>query len=59
MEIRLKTPLKRESVADLKPGDNVLISGVIYAARDAAHKKLMERLDNGEALPFDISGAVI
>ncbi|WP_312650524.1 Fe-S-containing hydro-lyase [Proteiniclasticum sp.] len=59
MEIRLKTPLTRESVADLKPGDNVLISGVIYAARDAAHKKLMERLDKGEALPFDISGAVI
>lgn len=59
MEIRLTTPLTKESVKDLKPGDNVLISGIIYAARDAAHKKLMERLDNGEELPFDIRGAVI
>lgn len=59
MEIRLTTPLTRESVKDLKPGDNVLISGIIYAARDAAHKKLMERLDNNEELPFDIRGAVI
>ncbi len=59
MEIKLTTPLTKESVKDLKPGDNVLISGIIYAARDAAHKKLMERLDNGEGLPFDIRGAVI
>ena len=59
MEIRLTTPLTKESVKDLKPGDNVLISGTIYAARDAAHKKLMERLDNNEELPFDIRGAVI
>jgi len=59
MEIKLTTPLTKESVKDLKPGDNVLISGIIYAARDAAHKKLMERLDNNEELPFDIRGAVI
>ena len=59
MEIKLTTPLTREKVMHLKPGDNVLLSGTIYAARDAAHKKLMERLDSGEALPFDIEGAVI
>lgn len=59
MEIKLTTPLTREKVMNLKPGDNVLLTGTIYAARDAAHKKLMERLDHGEALPFDIAGAVI
>lgn len=59
MEVRLTTPLRKEDVENLRPGDNVLISGTIYAARDAAHKKLMERLDRGEELPFDIQGAVI
>lgn len=59
MEIRLSTPFTRESIRNLKPGDNVLLSGTIYAARDAAHKKLMERLDRGEELPFDLEGAVI
>lgn len=59
MEKRLTTPLTRESVKDLKPGDSVLISGTIYTARDAAHKRLMELLDKGGELPFDIRGAVI
>jgi len=59
MEIRLNTPFTKESIRNLKPGDNVLLSGTIYAARDAAHKKLMERLDRGEELPFEIKGAVI
>ncbi|HSP47953.1 MAG TPA: Fe-S-containing hydro-lyase [Clostridiaceae bacterium] len=59
MEKRLTTPLTRESIKDLKPGDSVLISGIIYTARDAAHKRLMELLDKGGELPFDIRGAVI
>lgn len=59
MQKRLTTPFTRESVKALKPGDSVLISGIIYTARDAAHKRLMELLDKGEELPFDIRGAVI
>lgn len=55
----LKTPFKREDLKDLKAGDNVLISGVIYTARDAAHKRLCELLEKGEKLPFDIKGALI
>lgn len=43
----------------LKSGDKVYLSGIVYTARDAAHKRLFELLDGGEALPFDIKGAVI
>lgn len=57
--IKLVTPFTRESLKDLKAGDNVLISGVIYTARDAAHKRLVEALERGEKLPFDPEGAVI
>lgn len=59
MEIRLNTPLTKETIKNLKPGDNVYLTGTIYAARDAAHKKMMELLDRKEELPFDINGAVI
>ena len=44
---------------ELKAGDNVLITGVVYSARDAAHKKLVELLDKGEDLPVDLRGQVI
>ena len=44
---------------ELKAGDRVLLSGAVYTARDQAHKRLFELLDRGEALPFDIAGAVI
>lgn len=57
--IRLETPLTQEKVAQLKTGDNVLISGVIYTGRDAAHKKMVEALARGEALPFDVKDQVI
>lgn len=57
MEIR--TPLSEEIVEQLKAGDQVTISGVIYAARDAAHKRMVEALDRGEGLPFDIKGQII
>ena len=57
--IHIQAPLKKETVKALKAGDNVLISGVVYAARDAAHKKLIDLLDEGRELPFDITGQII
>ncbi len=58
-EIRLKTPLSEEQLIGLKCGDRVLITGTIYAARDAAHMKMMEELGQGSELPFPIQGSVI
>ncbi len=58
-QIQLSTPLSREDARKLCCGDSVLLSGVIYTARDAAHKKLCEAAARGEALPFDPAGAVI
>ncbi len=57
--MKLTTPLTDEAVAQLHAGDAVTISGVIYVARDAAHKRLMETLDRGEKLPFDPQGQVV
>ncbi|MBE6552313.1 MAG: TRZ/ATZ family protein [Ruminococcaceae bacterium] len=45
--------------ADIRAGDSVLISGTVYTARDAAHKRLFELLDSGKELPFDLKGAFI
>lgn len=59
MEIRLETPLTEEKIKNLKAGDSVLLSGVIYTARDAAHKRLVELLDKGEKLPLDIENETI
>ncbi len=56
---KIKAPLTDEDVMALKAGDNVLISGVIYTARDAAHKKLVELMDKGEELPIDLTGQFI
>lgn len=56
---RITTPLSDETVAGLRAGDNVLINGVIYTGRDAAHKKLADLLAAGAALPFDLRGQVI
>ncbi len=53
---KLKTPLSDEDILKLRTGDVVLISGVIYTARDAAHKRLIESIDKGEELPFPIKG---
>lgn len=55
----LTTPLTDEAVAQLRSGDVVFLSGTIYTARDAAHRRLTESLDRGEDLPFDLRGAVI
>jgi len=59
MEKRITTPLSQDKVKDLKAGDSVLLSGVIYTARDAAHKRLIELIDNGDKLPIDVKDAVI
>jgi fumarate hydratase subunit beta len=56
---RISAPLTDADVLQLKAGDNVLISGVIYTARDAAHKKLIELMDKGEPLPLDLQGQFI
>lgn len=57
--IRIQTPLTKQDVARLKVGDKVLISGVIYTARDAAHKKMVEALNQGQKLPFDLKDQII
>ncbi len=56
---RINTPLTEDIVMSLKAGDNVLLSGIIYTGRDAAHKRFIQALEKGEGLPFDINGAVI
>jgi len=55
----LTTPLKEEDTRKLKAGDVVNLTGVIYTARDAAHKRLVELLEKGEKFPFDIEGSVV
>lgn len=57
--IRLTTPLGDDDVKKLKIGDRVLISGVLYSARDAAHRRLVELIKEGKPLPFDLTGQVI
>ncbi len=59
MAIRITAPLPKSEAAKLRAGDEVLISGSIYTARDAAHKRLCEMLDRGEELPFEIKDSVI
>lgn len=59
MTKKIHTPLTREDVRDLKAGDSCLITGVIYTARDAAHKRLCELLDKGQPLPVDMENAII
>ena len=58
-EKKITTPLRDSAIADLRTGDLVRISGPVYTARDAAHKRLVELIKKGEALPFDVKGAVI
>lgn len=58
-EIRLEAPLTREGNESLKTGDVVLLSGVLYTARDAAHARMKEAIENGDELPFDPEGQII
>jgi fumarate hydratase subunit beta len=55
----LTTPLTDADIETLRAGDVVLLNGTIYSGRDAAHKRLMDLLDRGEPLPFDLKGASI
>jgi fumarate hydratase subunit beta len=59
MQKKVKLPLSEEAIKDLHAGDNVLLSGVMYVARDAAHKRLVEALDKGVPLPFEIKGQTV
>ena len=56
---RIKAPLTKEEAASLRAGDSVLISGTVYTARDAAHKRMYEALDAGQELPVDLNGQVV
>ncbi len=56
---KVDTPLTDEVVNDLKAGDRVLLSGIIYTGRDAAHKRLAELINKGEELPMDIKNQTI
>lgn len=59
MERYITTPLTIEIVRSLKAGDEVLISGILYTARDAAHRRFYEALIKGEALPVDLAGQIL
>ncbi len=57
--IRLETPLGIEDIVSLESGNVVLLYGVLYAARDAAHARMKEAVERGELLPFDPDGQVV
>lgn len=59
MTYTITTPLSKNQLKELKAGDTVYINGVLYAARDAAHKRMMELINKGESLPFDIRDQII
>ena len=59
MNRTITTPLTKEVIAEVKAGDYVKISGVLYTARDAAHKRMTESLEKGEALPINIEDIVV
>lgn len=58
-EIRLEEPFTKEKMRTLKAGDQVLISGTIYTARDAAHKRMVQALDEGKEIPIPLENAII
>jgi fumarate hydratase subunit beta len=59
MEQHIQAPVTREEIENLKAGDYIYLSGTIYTARDAAHKRMQETLDQGKELPFSVKGNVI
>ena len=59
MDKNIETPLTKEKVKELKSGDYVYLTGTIYTARDAAHKRMMEELSEGKNLPFDVENQII
>jgi fumarate hydratase subunit beta len=58
-ERRVSAPLSKSAILGLSAGERILLSGVVYTARDAAHARMLDALGRGEALPFDIVGQII
>ncbi len=59
MEKRIETPLTKEKVEELRAGDYIYLTGTIYTARDAAHKRMIEELSEGKKLPFDVEDQIV
>ena len=59
MEYRLTAPFTKDKVKDLRAGDRVYVTGTIYTARDAAHKRITEMIGRGEEPPFEIKDSMI
>ena len=59
MKKNLHTPFTENEIRELRAGDRVTLSGIVYTGRDAAHKRLCAMLDNGETLPVDLDGQAI
>lgn len=59
MEYQLKEPFTKEAVREFRAGDQVRITGTIYTARDAAHKRITEMIERGEQPPFEINNSII
>ena len=57
--IKISTPLTDDAIKDLNAGDSVFVTGTIYTARDAAHKRLVEMIERGEKPPFDFEGQIV
>ncbi|MFW6378261.1 MAG: fumarate hydratase C-terminal domain-containing protein, partial [Bacillota bacterium] len=56
---KINLPLNEKTIKELQAGEEVRLTGTIYTARDQAHKRLVEALDAGDELPFEINGSVI
>lgn len=59
MQFKITTPCSAQALEPLRAGDTVLLSGVVYTARDAAHGRMIAALDAGQPLPFDLAGSAI
>ena len=59
MAKKVSLPLTEETLSGLRSGDDILLSGVLYVARDAAHRRIVEALDQGKPLPFDVRGQTV
>ncbi len=59
MDKYIETPLTKEKVKEIEAGDYVYLTGTIYTARDAAHKRMMEEMSDGKKLPFDMENQII
>lgn len=59
MKKKIATPLTKDKISNLKAGDKILLSGIIYTSRDAGHKKMIDQINSNEKLPFDIKDSII